>query len=244
MCFNYSINKDSDYIQDRFDAEFEDPSQFEKIYHVSAFNAPPLPVINNRSPDKITFYQWGLIPFWIKNNDQAEDIRTKTMNARSESIFEKPSFREPAKKRRCLVLMDGFFEWREVDGTNYPHYIKMQDNSAFAVAGLWDTWKDKNTGDIRKTYSIITTPANPLLEKIHNKKKRMPAILEQKDEKRWISQEMDREELESMLKPYSEKELEAYPIKKMITRDIDDNVPEILEPYEYKELKFEQKKLF
>ncbi len=244
MCFNYSINKDSDHIQDRFDAEFDKTDQFERIYHVSAFDAPPLPVINNKSPDKIKFFEWGLIPFWVKNSDQAEDIRTKTMNARSETLFEKPSFREPIRKRRCLVIMDGFFEWREVGGRNFPHYIKMKDDSAFAVAGIWDAWNDKKTEDIRNTYSVITTEANPLLEKIHNKKKRMPAILRRDDEKRWLSKDIGQDEIESMLEPYPEGELEAYPIKRMITKDVDENVPELLEPYEYDELKFEQKKLF
>lgn len=244
MCFNYSINKDSDYIQDRFDAEFEDPDQFERIYHVSAFDAPPLPVISNRSPNKINFFEWGLIPFWVKNRDQAEDIRTKTMNARSETLFEKPSFRTPIRKRRCLVIMDGFFEWREVGGTNFPHYIKMKDDSAFAIAGIWDSWDDKETGEVRKTYSIVTAPANQLLEKIHNKKKRMPAILRKNDEKRWLSKDLDQDEIESMLGPYPDGELEAYPIKRMITKDVDENVPDLLEPHEYEELKFEQKKLF
>lgn len=244
MCFNYSINKDSDHIQDRFDAEFEDPEQFERIYHVSAFNAPGLPIINNRSLDKIKLFEWGLIPFWVKNSDQAEDIRSKTINARAETLFEKPSFRAPIRKRRCLVIMDGFFEWREVGGENYPHYIKMKDDSVFAVAGIWDAWNDKKTEDIRNTYSVITTEANPLLEKIHNKKKRMPAILRRDDEKRWLSKDIGQNEIESMLEPYLEGELEAYPIRRMITKDVDENVPELLEPYEYDELRFEQKKLF
>ncbi|MFW6375607.1 MAG: SOS response-associated peptidase [Thermoplasmatota archaeon] len=244
MCFNYSINKDSDYIQNRFDAEFEDPDQFERIYHVSAFNAPRLPVINNKSPDKIKFFQWGLIPFWVKNRDQAEDIRTKTINARAETLFEKPSFREPIRKRRCLVIMDGFFEWREVGGQNYPHYIKMKDDRAFAVAGIWDAWDENETGTVRNTYSIITTEANPLLEKIHNKKKRMPAILRRADEKKWVSTDIDKDEIESIIEPYPDEGLEAYPIKRMITKDVDDNVPELLEPYGYDELKIEQKKLF
>lgn len=244
MCFNYSINKDSDHIQDRFDAEFEDPEQFERIYHVSAFNAPGLPIINNRSLDKIKLFEWGLIPFWVKNSDQAEDIRSKTINARAETLFEKPSFRAPIRKRRCLVIMDGFFEWREVGGENYPYYIKMKDDSVFAVAGIWDAWNDKKTEDIRNTYSVITTEANPLLEKIHNKKKRMPAILRRDDVKRWLSNDIGQDEIESMLEPYPDDELEAYPIRRMITKDVDENVPELLEPYEYDELRFEQKKLF
>lgn len=244
MCFNYSINKDPKYIQDRFDAEFEETSQFERIYHVSAFNAPPLPIINDRTPNKIKFFQWGLIPFWVKNGEQADEIRNKTMNARAETLFEKPSFREPIRKRRCLVIMDGFFEWREVGGGNYPHYIKMKDDSAFAIAGIWDAWNDKSTGQVRNTYSIITTEANPLLEKIHNKKKRMPAILRKEDESRWLSKDLTEDEIEEILEPYPDEGLEAYPIKRMITKDVEDNVPEILEPYEYDELKFEQKKLF
>ncbi len=240
MCFNISINKEPEELEERFDAEFDKGTDFEKIYHISALDSPALPIINTEEPNRFDLYNWGLIPNWIKSSEQAEDMRLKTVNARAESVFEKPSFKGPIRDKRCLVVADGFFEWRGVGSKNYPYYIKLKDNSAFAFAGLWDVWKYKD--NVEHTFSIITTEANPLLAKIHNKKKRMPVILE--DEKRWLKPDLEQEEIEAMMKLYDQEKMEAYPVRRLITGDVDDNVPEILEPYDYKELKFQQKKLF
>lgn len=236
MCFNYSINKEPEYLENRFDAKFG--QGFEKIYHVSAFEKPSLPVITDEKPDKFSFLHWGLVPFWVKGLDQAEDIRMKTGNARAETLFEKPSYRVPIRKKRCLVVADGFFEWREYNGKNYPYYIRMEDKDAFAIAGIWDDWKDKKSGSELRTFSLITTDANPLLEKIHNKKKRMPAIITKEDEKRWLELDIGKEDIKSMLKPYEGKNLEAYPINRLITKkDASSNVPEVLEKESYVGLK-------
>ncbi|MFW6038303.1 MAG: SOS response-associated peptidase [Candidatus Saliniplasma sp.] len=240
MCFNISINKEPEELEERFDASFGRSSDFQRIYHVSALGSPSLPILTSEDPKTFNFYHWGLIPHWVKDPSQAEDIRLKTVNARAESIFDKPSFRDPVKNKRCLVIADGFFEWREVSGKNYPYYIHLKGNEAFAFAGIWDEWRYGN--DVKRSFSIITTKANPLMAKIHNKKKRMPVILE--DEKRWLEKDIGREEIKDMLEPYDQNEMEAYPVRKLITDDVEDNVPEVLEPYEYKELKFEQETLF
>jgi len=240
LCFNISINKEPEELEKRFDASFKEKTDFQKIYHVSAVGSPPLPVLTSEQPTIFNFFHWGLVPFWVKGREKAEDIRLKTVNARAESIFEKPSFREPIKTKRCLVITDGFFEWREVGGKNFPYYIKMKDNDAFAFAGIWDEWRYEN--DIERSFSIITTKANPLLAKIHNKKKRMPVILE--EEKKWLKKDLEKDVIEGMLKPYDQDKMEAYPVRRLITEDVDDNVPEVIQPYEYKELKFQQKTLF
>ncbi|MFO7792283.1 MAG: SOS response-associated peptidase [Candidatus Saliniplasma sp.] len=240
MCFDISINKEPEELEERFDASFQNGTDFEKIYHVSAIDSPSLPVLISDDPSKFRFYNWGLIPHWVKDPGRAEDIRLKTVNARAESIFERPSFRGSIKNKRCLVIADGFFEWREVGGKNFPYYIKLKDNDAFAFAGIWDEWKHKN--DLKRSFSIITIEANPLLAKIHNKKKRMPVILE--DETKWLERDIDKEEISEMLKSYDQNEMEAYPVRRLITDDVDDNVPEVLEPYEYEELDFQQETLF
>lgn len=245
MCYNYSINKESRQLEERFNADFEDENEFSRVYHVSAFDDPSLPVITNENPDRFTFLQWGLIPFWVKDEEKADEIKDMTGNARAESIFEKPSFKRPIREKRCLVPADGFFEWREVKGRNYPHYIKMKDGSAFAFAGIWDEWRNDSTERTKRTFSIITTEANPLLEKVHNKKKRMPVILKREDEERWLADGIERDEIDSMLVSYEEDEMEAYPIRRLITKDnVDDNVPEVLEKYGYPELEYEQEELF
>ncbi len=240
MCFNISINKEPEELEKRFDAKFESGTDFEKIYHISALDSPALPIVNSEEPTRFDLYNWGLIPNWVKSSEQAENIRLKTVNARAESVFEKSSFKGPIKDKRCLVVADGFFEWREVGGKSYPYYIKLNDNSAFTFAGIWDVWKHK--GNVERTFSIITTKANPLLAKIHNKKKRMPVILE--DEKKWLKKDLEKDEIEALMKPYDQEKMEAYPVRRLITKDVEDNVPEVLEPYEYKELKFQQKTLF
>ena len=148
MGTNYSLNKNLGFLERRFEAKFE--QDFERVYHVSAYDNTSMPVITNEEPDGFSFFNWGLIPPWVGDEEQARDIRIKTVNARSDTIFEKSSFRVPIRKRRCLVVMDGYFEWREVNGKTYPYYIKMKDNDAFAVAGIWDEWSDsKNKKKLR-----------------------------------------------------------------------------------------------
>lgn len=240
LCFNISINKEPEELEERFDASFDKGIDFQRVYHVSALDSPSLPVLTADNPKRFQFFRWGLVPHWVKDKEQAEDIRLKTVNARAETIHEKPSYREPIKNTRCLVVADGFFEWREVGGKNYPYYIKLKNDEAFAFAGIWDRW---DLDPDYRSFSIITTEANPLLAKIHNKKKRMPVILT--DENRWLEKDIGREDIDEMLKPYDEEKMEAYPIRRLITqKELNDNVPEVLEPYHYRELDFEQKTLF
>lgn len=244
MCFNISLHKDPGYIEDRFKVSFPANSEFKSFYHVSAISNPALPVISSENKGEVSFYEWGLIPYWVKDEKMAEKIRKKTVNARSESIFDKPSFKVPIKEKRCLVLADGFFEWREVKGKNYPYHIRLKDDEAFAFAGIWDKWHHPYKKKTVQTFSIITTKANPLLSKIHNKRKRMPVILERDNEKRWLNSDMSEEEVRRMLIQYDEDLMGAYPVKRLITKkDVDDDVPEIIEPYDYEELNFVQETL-
>ncbi len=248
MCFSISYAEKNrlEALYGPFHLEPEDmkvgfEAHFEKTYYINAFTLPKIPVVTNERPDNIQLLFWGLIPRWVKNNDKAEEIRTKTFNARAETLFEKPSFRASIKDRRCLILADGFFEWREVSGKNYPYYIRMAHKQPFAIAGIWDRWKENNL----HTFSLITTRANPLLEKIHNKKKRMPAILLKKDEKTWLSKDAGRDDIMELLEPIDDSQLEAYTVSKLVsTKGANKNVPEAVEPNEYPELKFEQSRFF
>ena len=199
MCYSISITVKTDDLEKRFGATFKESNSFEPIYHASGFSTPFIPVISNENVNVIECYQWGLIPFWIKDEKAASNIRFRTLNARAETIFDKPSFKHSIIKNRCLVLVDGFYEWREVKGKKFPYHIKLTDDDSFALAGIWDTWENKNTGEIRKTFSIITTNANLLMAKIHNTKKRMPVILRRENEKRWLSEGLDVDEINSFL---------------------------------------------
>jgi putative SOS response-associated peptidase YedK len=232
MCFHISLSKDLRTIEKRFDASFLDPI-FERIYHVSAFSYPKLPVISNDDPSKIQLFTWGLIPFWVKDEEAARKIREQTLNAKAETVTVKPSFRHSIKVKRCLVLADGFYEWQHVKNKTFPYYIHLKDNQLFAFAGIWDVWTNKDTEQTLKTFSIITTQANPLLAVIHNTKKRMPVILRAEDERKWLS-DITLEEVMRLLAPCNEKEMEAHTVSNLLTtRGVPTNVPEVMRPHQY-----------
>ena len=244
MCYRYSV-PGPEVVKKTFQVKLGE--NFVRRYHVGAFEDVKLPVITNENPNQVDLFKWGLIPFWLKDEKTANEIKQRTVNARSETIFEKPAFRSSAGKKHCLVIADGFFEWRWYQGKNYPYYIKLKNKEAFTIAGLWDSWTNKSTGEKIYSYSIITTEANPLMAKIHNKKKRMPAILNKDDEQKWINSEIDKEKSLNILKPYNENEMEAYTISKLITaKGEDPNVPEVLKPFQYNNLEplSSQKSLF
>lgn len=246
MCYRYSV-PGSDSLVKRFSVPFLEPVPFKRQYHASSFDLPKLPVITNEKPKQIQLLTWGLIPPWVKDRKTAEEVRLKTMNARAESIFEKPSFRHTAEQKRCLVLADGFFEWQEYQGKNYPYYIRLKTHEPFAMAGLWDTWVDKEVSAELRTYSVITTKMNPLMEQIHNKKKRMPVILRRENEEEWISASLNKESAQMLLVPFDEHEMEAFTISRLITsRQRNPNVPEVFQPFTYPELQIKtgQKNLF
>ncbi len=237
MCYNLSINKKIAAIEKRFHAIFQNPDIFSPVYHASAFSIPLLPVITNKNSDTIQLYRWGLIPFWVKDEETAEKIRTRTFNARGDTIHEKPSYRTPIKKKRCLVITDGFFEWRTHEGKKFPYYIYKRDQSIFALAGIWDSWVNKKTDQKTKTFSVITTDANPLLAKIHNVKKRMPVILHETDEKRWLNDDLPPRDIDKLLVPYDGDDLKAHAVSKLIVqRGIDTNVPGAIKEFDYKGL--------
>jgi len=233
MCYRYSVPGPDPLIK-RFSASFPEKTSFSRQYHASSFDLPKLPVITNEKPSHIQLFTWGLIPFWVKDVETAETVRLKTMNARAESIFEKPSFRHAAEMHRCLVLADGFFEWQEVGGKNYPYYIRLKNHEPFAMAGLWSSWKNPETLEDLRTYTVITTKPNPLMERIHNKSKRMPVILPKDLEREWIDTSVAKKAAEALLVPYDEQLMEAFTISRLITsRQKDINVPEVLHPFSY-----------
>lgn len=246
MCYRYSVPGPDPLIK-RFSASFPEKSSFSRQYHVSGFDLPNLPVITNGSPSQIQLFTWGLIPYWIKDAKAAEEMRLKTMNARAESIFEKPAFRAAAEQRHCLVLADGFFEWQEYQGKNYPFYVRLKNHEPFAMAGLWEIWKRPKTTDELHTYTVITTKANPLMEQIHNKKKRMPVILPKDRECVWLDSSLKKQDVEVLLVPFDEQLMEAFSISRLITsKSRNPNVLEVIHPFVYPELqnKTGQKNLF
>jgi putative SOS response-associated peptidase YedK len=236
MCYHYSV-PDFEALERRFNARFDPSTQFSRVYHVSGFTQPQLPVITNEETKRIQLLTWGLIPHWVKDEASGAKIGFRTLNARAETIHEKTSFRHLITTQRCLVLADGFFEWRHYGGRTYPYFIRLKTGSPFSFAGLWDQWMNPATQQILKTYSIITTRANWLLERVHNKQKRMPVILRLVDEERWLSSELTRKEIDSLLVFYDATQMQAYPVSRLITsRRAQRNISEIIKPVTYPEL--------
>lgn len=184
MCFHSKQSKSAQELQNRFNAKFENNALFTPTIY-NGFQYPKTPVITNKQPETIQLYSWGLIPFWAKD----DSIKKNTLNARMETIHEKPSFRNSVNNR-CLVLADGFYEWQWLDekGKQKQKYeLTLPDNELFAFAGLYSEWTDKSTGEIINSYTILTTEANELMSKIHNTKKRMPVIVSADYELTWLN---------------------------------------------------------
>lgn len=237
MCYYISITPRMTDIEQRFSAIFKQTESFKPVYSASAFTYPEIPVVSNEDKEHIQNYRWGLVPFWVNDIRTANTIRQRTLNARAETILEKPSFRHSIRSKRCIVIADGFFEWRHEDKKKYPYYIRLTDHAPFAIAGIWDSWVNPETTETIKTFSVITTRANSLLEEIHNTRKRMPIILRKEDESNWLKESLDTDAIQTLLAPYDSHEMEAYTVPNTVNR-LGFNVtnPEVLKEYRYSDL--------
>lgn len=203
-------------------------------YLVSGFSYPRLAIVKQ---DSVSLYEWGLVPSWVKDQKTADDIHSKTLNAVGETVFEKPSFRKSILSQRCLLPVSGFYEWREVNGVKYPYYIQLKEQDYFSLGSIYDTWINKDTGEIRNTFSIITTPANPIMEKIHNLKKRMPLILSTEDQLKWLDPDLKTEHIKELIKPFPDTDMKANTISRAAGNARNNrDIPEIMEKVEYEEL--------
>jgi len=236
MCFTIEVHLTRKAIEKRFSVDTSVLNDFDFNYFYRAFSNPKIPVISASFSDEVKLMQWGLIPYWVKNLQKAKEIRKGTYNARAESLHEKPSFREPLLRGRCLVLAHGFFEWQHIRGAKIPWYIRLKNDSPFAFAGLYDSWQDSDSGEIIRSFSIVTTRANPLMERIHNTKKRMPVILTPDREREWITGDISLHMARQLLLPLDEKEMHAHTISPSLSViGADPSNSEIVKPYEYQE---------
>lgn len=170
-----------------------------------------LSVINASDEKHALYLTWGLVPSWSK---EANGI----INARSETLSEKPSFRDSFKRRRCLIIADGFYEWKREGKTKQPYYFQMKDEEVFAFAGIWDTWKKEDIS--LNSCAIITTTPNELLSPIHN---RMPVILHPSDFETWLSNQTKADELNDLLKPFPDEYMKGYAVSTSVNSPSVDN---------------------
>ena len=223
-------------MEKRFGAVLNEPDSYRPSYYYHAFELPKLPLIHSQDSSSIFLFNWGLIPSWVKSADMAEKIPYKTLNARAETLTEKPSFSRPIISNRCLIPVNGFFEWQHGPGKKIPHYIYLPAQEIFSLAGIYDTWLDRLTGELINSFSIITVPANSLMEAIHNSKKRMPAILSIEDEKKWLDLDQPINQVLQLVKPYPQNLMEAYSVSPLISKKgVDKNTPKLIQAFNYKQ---------
>lgn len=185
MCYRVQVNTGVDKIAERFKAKVENPENLLFDEEINGFAYQALPIITFDNPSIISSdYNWGLIPSWC--ND--ESFRKNTLNAKIETLEDKPAFRD-AIQNRCLVIATGYYEWRwndEKGKSKQKFEIHSASEEIFAFAGIFTSWKNPMDNQIIKTFSIVTTQANQQMEYIHNMKKRMPLMLKKEDERNWL----------------------------------------------------------
>lgn len=210
MCGRFTLAAPIEEIINRFEVEaFIKAEGYLPNYNVAPSQSV-LAIINNGICNKMGYLRWGLIPPWAKDLT----VGNKMINARAETLAEKPSFRNAYKKKRCLIIADSFYEWkRDESNTKTPMRIKLKNNELFGMAGLWEQWKSPEGKPIFSC-SVITTTPNELMKDIHN---RMPVILKQEDEKVWLNPSITNPlELQQLLSPLDAELMESYEVSSLV----------------------------
>lgn len=222
MCGRFTLKEELVRLMERFHIK----SDFVVNHYVKRYNIAPgqhiLAVINDGQQNRMGYLKWGLIPSWSKD----AKVGYKMINARSEMVANKTSFKKALRKQRCLILADGFYEWQIEGTTKMPYRIEFNDQSTFAMAGLWEKWVDPK-GEIVHTCSILTKEANSQMKELHD---RMPVILEQKQEHIWLNRSIQNpKELQPLLDPNHNIELHIYRVQTKVNSAKEDS-PELIYP--------------
>ena len=224
MCGRYTLTSNSERIEERFVCNTSALS-YSSHYNIAP-TQPVLALVNNEdnTTRRAGFLRWGLIPSWAED----PSIGNKMINARSETLAEKPSFKRALRKRRCLIVADVFYEWKKQGKTKTPMHIGLQSREPFAFAGLWEKWVAES-GETIHSCTIITTTPNTLMESIHQ---RMPVILPRKAESVWLDRTIeDPASLLPLLAPYPAEGMDAYAVSTLVNSPRNDSA-ECLKPLE------------
>jgi len=217
MCGRYVLVQKVEVIEKRFNVTAPPTLDYKPGYNISPGQYAPVISIDN--PRELEMAQFGMTPFWAKKpmylfNARSEGDHNQENDPGfkgAKGIITKPSFRKPIRSQRCLVLADCFIEGTVKEKLSKPYVVYLKDNQRpFAFAGIWDTWLNKDTGELIKSFSIITTVANELLQKLPHH--RSPVILRQKDEQKWLNPELPLSDVTRLLKPFPAEQMNAYPI--------------------------------
>jgi putative SOS response-associated peptidase YedK len=221
MCGRFTLTADLDSIQAAFPWLEMQPG-LQPRYNIAP--TQPVAVASNDGKNRLDYFVWGLIPSWAKD----PQIGSRMINARGETLAEKPSFRSALRRRRCLILADGFYEWRQEPGgkRKTPMYIRLADGTPFAFAGLWEVWRPPDGSEVYSC-TIITTEPNSLMASIHN---RMPVILPPESYPAWLaSGERNPQDVLPLLQPYPPEAMAAYPVSTLVNSPAND-LPACIQP--------------
>jgi putative SOS response-associated peptidase YedK len=212
------LQKDFEAVFDQFGVQHFFPDGALEIYNGSAFSHPAWPILTSEEPCLFTRGIWGLVPPWVKDRDKAIELRRMTLNARSETIWEKPSFRSAASSgRRCLIPVDGFFEPFHHEKKSYPFYIHKR-GALFSLGGIYDIWTGPESGEAYLGFSVLTIPSKGLVDKIHNRKHRMPLIIAPQERSRWLDKSLPEEQVRQVMASAEAPDFEAHPVSKELYR--------------------------
>ncbi len=221
MCGRFTLTVDPAELKEAFQ-DYKFPTQFAPRFNVAP--TQPILAIPNDGLNTADFFIWGLVPGWAKE----PEIGNRLINARGETLAEKPAFRGSYKYKRCLILADGFYEWKSEPGTKTktPYFIHMNDGKPFAFAGLWDEWNSADGSQVRSC-TIITTGPNDLMKPIHD---RMPVILDPADYGQWLDTSPQTPgSLQPLIKPFPADKMSAYPVSTLVNKPSVDNA-ELIQP--------------
>lgn len=222
MCGRYSVVIDEAKLRKQFTKDLITPSGGLPTNYNMAPTQDGL-VITDAQPDRLSSYRWGLVPFWAKDLK----IGARMINARSEGIEDKPSFRKPIRERRCLVIGDSFYEWKRQGGKKTPYRIVPSDDSLLVMAGIWEQWQGDGADEPVYTYSVITGAPNEEMKGIHD---RMPMLLtDGEQQSAWLSQSASLEDILGLLKTPPDGTLSPYPVSPAVG-NVRNNGPELHQP--------------
>lgn len=221
MCGRYTLTVGPEQLQQAY-PNLSIPPEMPRRYNIAP--TQPVAVIPNDGRDRLDFYIWGLIPSWAKD----PSIGSRMINARAETLTEKPAFRAAFRRRRCLIPADGFYEWKPEPGgkRKTPMLIRMKSGEPFAFGGLWETWNAPDGSQVLSC-TIITTEPNALMQSIHN---RMPLILPPSAHAAWLQPgEASADHLLALLRPHPAEPMEAYPVSTLVNSPAND-LPDCVRP--------------
>ncbi len=215
MCGRFTLTADPADLQAAFSWVNFGNAKLTPRYNIAP--TQPIPVVTNTGLNTLDFFSWGLVPFWAKD----PSIGSRMINARAETLAEKPSFKNAFKRRRCLILADGFYEWQKIpnEKVKIPTYIHLKDKKPFAFAGLWEEWNSSDGSQILSA-TIITTEPNELIAPVHN---RMPVILPEATYEQWLTpSEINPQNLSTFLRPFTAIQMETYPVSQIVNNPRND----------------------